>query len=110
MSGSAIAGGLELSCTFATESQARSCVLTISGLDDDCIWITIENVTIARSNNLLTSSGQKTVFCLGVYTITEVFEVESDGTVTVVESIDPLQIEITDLPPVSTISSTGPGY
>ena len=110
VSGSAIAGGLELSCTFATGSQARSCVMTISGLRDDCNRITDENVTIARSNNLLTSSGQKTVFCLGVYTITEVFEVESDGTVTTVESIDPLPIEVTDLPPVTTTSSTTPGY
>ena len=109
VSGSAIVGGLEISCTFATGSQARSCVLTISGLVDDCNWITNQNVTIARSNNLLTSSRQKTVFCLGVYTITEVFEVESDGTVTTVESVGPLQIEVTDLPPVTTTSSTTPG-
>ena len=84
MNGSAIAGGLELSCTFADGSQAQSCILTVCKMENDII---VEgsciNTTITRDPQFLTSSGQLTNLQPGLYTISEVAEVESDGGVTI---------------------------
>ena len=110
VNGSAIAGGLKLSCTFADGSQAQSCILTVCKMENDII---VEgsciNTTITRDPQFLTSSGQLTNLQPGLYAISEVAEVESDGIVTVLRSTgEALQFMITEPPPTTT--STTPGY
>ena len=105
MSGSAIVGGLELSCMFATGSQARSCVLTVCRVEDNSILKeSCTYSTISRSTNSLTSSKQEPISTSGMYSIVQVGEVESSGRVTVVELMGEISIY---LPPVSTTSTPG---
>ena len=104
MSGSPIAGGLELSCTFATGSQARSCVLTVCRVEDNSILKeSCTYSTISRNNNLLTSVKHEPISTSGMYGIVQVGEVESNGRVTVVELMSEISIY---LPPVSTTPTT----
>ena len=106
VSASAIAGGLELSCTFATGSQARSCVLTVCRVEDNSILKeSCTYSTISRNNNSLTSIKQEPISTSGMYSIVQVGEVESSGRVTVVELMG--EISILYLPPVSTTSTPG---
>ena len=69
---------LELNCTFMRGSHARSCRLTL------CEQSSCSNVSIARHRNQQISTKTITDFISGsgTYTITEVAEIESDGTVT----------------------------
>ena len=102
MSGRAVAGGLELSCTFAAGSQAQSCILTVcrleNGMEEYC-----RNVTINRAR--LQGSGQLTGLQPGLYTLKNVIEVESDGSMTIRGRTAVLQLNITEPPP--TKSPTG---
>ena len=101
MSGRAIAGGLELNCTFAEGSQAQSCILTVcrlvqeNGMEEFC-----RNVTINR--RVLGKVGLQP----GFYVVRNVIEVESDGSMTIHGRIDVLlQLNIAEPPP--TTSPTG---
>ena len=95
-------GGLELSCTFAEGSQAQSCILTVcrleNGMEKYC-----RNVTINRER--LQESGQLTGLQPGFYTLRNVIEIESDGSVTIQRRTDVLQLNINEPPP--TTSPTG---
>ena len=110
MNGSAIAGGLELSCTFADGSQAQSCILTVCKMENDIIAEgSCMNTTITRDLQSLTSSGQVTNLQPGLYTISEVAEAESDDVVTILRSAGQvLRLMITEPPPTTT--STTPGH
>ena len=83
----ALPGGLELSCTFVSGSQAQSCLLTVCRVEDGSSCI--PNTTLTRND-----SGSPTFTKLvtnlppGMYTIRQVAEVERDGEVTVVRGID----------------------
>ena len=107
VNGSAIAGGLKLSCTFADGSQVQSCILTVCKMENDIIVEgSCMNTTITRDPQSLKSSGQVTNLQPGLYTISEVTEVENDGAVTILRPTgEALQFMITELPP-----STAPGY
>ena len=87
VSGRAIPGGLELDCTFAEGSQAQSCILTVcrleNGMEEYCM-----NLTIVREN--LQQSKQLTGLQPGLYTIKNVTEVESDGSMTLLRRTDEL--------------------
>ena len=91
VSGRAIPGGLELDCTFAEGSQAQSCILTVrrleNGIEEYCM-----NLTIVRENPQ--QSGQLT----GVYTVKNVAEIESDGSVTLLRRIVELKVSLSLLP------------
>ena len=105
VSGRAIAGGLELNCTFADGSQAQSCILTVcrlvqeNGMEEYC-----RNLTINRESPR--QSGKLAGLQPGFYVVRNVIEVESDGSMTIHGRIDVLlQLNITEPPP--TISPTG---
>ena len=99
MSGRAIAGGLELSCTFAEGSQAQSCILTVCRMEnsmEDCC----RNLTINRESPQ--QSGQVTGLQPGLYTLRNVIEVESDGSKTIHERTNVLlQLNITESLPTT---------
>ena len=104
MSGRAIPGGLELNCTFAEGSQAQSCILTVcrleNGMEEYCM-----NLTIVREN--LQQSGQLTGLQPGLYTVKNVTEVESDGSMTFLRRTIDLQLNITPtIAPIGTISGS----
>ena len=103
MSGRAIPGGLELDCTFAQGSQAQSCILTVcrleNGMEEYCM-----NLAIIREN--LQQSGQLTGLEPGLYTVKNVIEVESDGSVTLHRRTDVLQLTITEPPPTTAPTRT----
>ena len=108
VSGRAIPGGLELDCTFAEGSQAQSCILTVcrleNGMEEYCM-----NLTIIRKN--LQQSKQLTGLQPGLYTVKNVTEVESDGSVTLLRRTVALQLTITEplanvTAPTRTISGT----
>ena len=105
VSGTAITGGLELSCTFAEGSLAQSCILTVcrreNSMEESC-----NNITIRRVDPQ--TSGQVSNLQPGVYIVKRVAEVESDGQVTILRREDVLEIRITEPPPVTT--STTPGW
>ena len=53
MSGTAIAGGLELNCTSAEGSQAQSCVLTVCRIENNtekCINLSIKRESPQKSS------------------------------------------------------------
>ena len=104
MSGRAIAGGLELSCSFAEGSQAQSCIVRVcrleNGMEEYC-----RNLTINRDPERLQESGQVTGLQPGFYTLRNVIEVENDGSMTIHGRTDILQLNITE--PLSTTSPTG---
>ena len=105
VSGIAIAGGLELSCTFAEGSQAQSCTLTIyktMSLENG-MEIFIVNITIGRENPQI--SGRVSNLELGEYVVREVAEVESDGQVTIHKRRDVLKLVITQPSPATTSES-----
>ena len=103
MSGRAIPGGLELNCTFAEGSRAQSCILTVcrleNGMEECCM-----NLTIVREN--LQQSGQLTGLQPGLYTVKNVTEVESNGSVTLHRRTDELQLTITEPPPTTAPTGT----
>ena len=105
MNGSAIAGGLELSCTFAEGSQAQSCILAICRMENS-MEVSCMNITISREEPQI--SGRQTNLQPGLYVVREVAEVESDGQVTIHGRRDVLELMITELLP--TIISTMAGY
>ena len=78
----AIPGGLELSCTFLSGSQAQSCLLTVCRVEDGLSCI--PNITITRNGGSPTSTELVNDLQPGMYTIRQVAEVERDGNVTVV--------------------------
>ena len=97
-----IPGGLELSCTFANGSQARSCVLTVCRVENEVIDEgSCVNATIIRNENTAT----KMVDQLGEYRIREIAEIESDGEMTTVKIIDSPQPAIATILPA--ITKTG---
>ena len=104
VSGRAIPGGLNLSCTFVEGSQAQSCILTV------CIDGT--RPEICRSINVSREDPQTSGHLIGLepglYTVREVAEIESDGQVTVHIRRDVLKLQITK--PLSTTTSTILGY
>ena len=104
MSGRAIPGGLELDCTFAEGSQARSCILTVCRLENGMEEEYCMNLTIVREN--LPLSGQLTGLQPGLYTVKNVTEVESDGSVTLHRRTDELQLTITEPPPTTAPTGT----
>ena len=108
VSGTAIAGGLELSCIFAEGSQAQSCILTIYRILNSetrkSMEIFIANVTISREN--AQTSGQVLSLELGEYVVREVAEVESDGQVTIHRRRDVLSLVITEPAPTTTTESS----
>ena len=94
-----IPGGLELSCTFASGSQARSCVLTVCRVENEVIDEgSCVNITITRNENTAT----KMVDQLGEYRIREIAEIERDGEMTTVRIIDSLQPAIVTVLPTTT--------
>ena len=103
MSGRALPGGLELDCTFAKGSQAQSCILTVcrleNGMEEYCM-----NLTIVREN--LQQSGQLTGLQPGLYTVKNVTEVESDGSMTLHRRTDKLQSPIIEPPPTTVTAPT----
>ena len=106
VSGTAIAGGLELSCTFAEGSQAQSCILTIyrtMPLENGMEMFAM-NITISRENPQ--TSGRVSNLELGEYVVREVAEVESDGQVTTHRRRDVLKLVITQPSPAATSEST----
>ena len=100
--GRAIAGGLELSCTFAEGSQAQSCILTIYRVLENGVEI-ISNITISRENPRV--SGQVSNLELGEYVVREVAEVESDGQITIHRRRDVLKLVITEPAPTTSEST-----
>ena len=80
MSGRAIAGGLELSCTFAEGSQAQSCIMTLYRILENGMDGFIMNVLISRVNPQ--TNRRVLNLDLGEYFVRDVAEVESDGQVT----------------------------
>ena len=105
VSGTAIAGGLELSCTFAEGSQTQSCILTIyktMSLENGMEMFTV-NITISRENPQ--TSGRVSNLELGEYVVREVAEVESDGQVTTHRRRDVLKLVITQPSPATTPES-----
>ena len=99
-----IPGGLELSCTFASGSQARSCVLTVCRVENEVIDEgSCVNITITRNENAAT----KMVDQLGEYRIREIAEIESDGEMTTVRIIDSPQPASVTVLPTTTTSETG---
>ena len=89
MGGTAIAGGLELRCTFAEGSQAQSCILTVCRLESGAL-ISCMNITINREDPQ--RSGQIMNLQPGLYVVREVAEVESDGRVTTLNRRDVLEL------------------
>ena len=106
MSGRAIAGGLELNCTFAEGSQAQSCILTVcrlgNGIEEYC-----RSVTINRESPQ--QGGQLTGLQPGLYTLRNVTEVESDGSMTIHGRTAVLQLNITEPPPTTSPTGSVPG-
>ena len=77
---------LELSCRFMIGSHAQSCRVTVcEQLNGVVIQQSCTNVSIARDPNQQISTRTIIDFISGptMYMITEVAEIESDGTVTV---------------------------
>ena len=110
VSGTAIPGRVELSCTFVEGSQVKNCILTIYRTLQNGVEIFIANVTITREN-------PQTSRCvsnleLGEYVIRQVTEVESDGQVTIHRRRYVLSLMITEPAPTTTSESTmlTPGY
>ena len=105
---SAIAGGLEQSCTFVSGSQAQSCLLTVCRVEDASSCIT--NTTITRNGGSLTFTKLVTNLPPGMYTIRQVAEVERDGEVTVVRGIDVREaVNVIDTPTTSATPSSPSG-
>ena len=92
MSGTAIAGGLELSCTFAEGSKAQSCILTVCKMENGAA-VSCMNIAINREDPQ--TSGQITNLQPGLYVVREVAEVESKGRVTTLSRRDVLELMIT---------------
>ena len=65
------------------------------------------NLTIVRES--LQQSGQLTGLQPGLYTIKNVTEVESDGSVTLLRRIIDLQLTITEPPPTTATTGTSSG-
>ena len=102
---SAISGGLNLSCTFVSGSQAQSCLLTVCSVEDGSSCIT--NTTITRNGGSPTFTKQVTNLPPGMYTVTQVAEKERDGEVTDVRGIDMGgAVNVTDVNTTSTPSSS----
>ena len=106
VSGRAKPGGLELDCTFAEGSQAQSCILTVcrleNGMEEYCM-----NLTIIREN--FQQSGQLIGLQPGLYTVKNVTEVESDGSVTLLRRTDELQLTTTEPSHTTALIETVPG-
>ena len=106
MSGRAIAGGLELSCTFAEGSQAQSCVLLIcpkgTGFEGSCV-----TTTIFRNphDSSLMSTGQITNLQPGLYLVIALAELEKDGELTSLRRKTELELELLIYPPPQTTTS-----
>ena len=98
---SALAGGLELSCTFVSGSQAQSCLLTVCSVEDCSVNTT---VNITRNGGSLTFAKEVSLQA-GMYTIGQVAEKESGGEVTVVrgiavgEAVNVIDVNTTSAPP-----------
>jgi hypothetical protein len=96
-------GGLELDCTFIEGSQAQSCILTVcrleNGVEEYCM-----DLTIVKEN--LQQSGQLTGLEPGLYTVRNVTEVESDGSMTLHRRTDALQLNITEPAPTTAPTRT----
>ena len=104
MSGRAIAGGLELSCTFAERSQAQSCILTVYRVFENGMELFVANISISRVNPQ--TSGRVLNLEVGEYVVREVAEVESDGQVTIHRRRDVLELSITEPSSTKTTDST----
>ena len=104
VSGRALAGGLELSCTFAEGSQAQGCILTIYRILENDMERFITNISISRVNPQ--TSGQVTNLDLGEYVVREVAEIESDGQVTIHTRRDVLKLLVAEPAPITTSAST----
>ena len=105
---SAVPGGLKLSCTFVSGSQAQSCLLTVCRVEDGSSCIT--NTTITRNGGSLTFTKPVTNLPPGMYTITQVAEVERDGEVIVVRGIDVREaVNVIDVPTTSATTSSPSG-
>ena len=100
---SAVPGGLELSCTFVSGSEAQSCLLTVCRVED--VSSCIPTTTITRNGGSLTFTKQVTNLPPGMYTIGQVAEVERDGEVTFVRGIDVGEVRVTDTPTTSATPS-----
>ena len=92
-----IAGGLQLSCTFAEGSQAQSCILIIYRILENGMDIFIMNVSISRGNPQ--TNGRVSNLELGEYVVREVAEVESDGQVTIHNRRNVLEFSVTEPAP-----------
>ena len=92
VSGTAIAGGLELSCTFAEGSCAQSCILTVcrmeNGKEESCMDIIIGREDTQTSGRIMNLQP-------GLYVVREVAEVESEGQVTIHNRRSVLELMIT---------------
>ena len=104
-----IPGGLELSCTFASGSQARSCVLTVCRVENEVIDEgSCVNITITRNEQSISTQQITNLQPGQVYILKEVAEVESDGSVTIMlnRGIQPQYIIVE---PSTTSLTTRPG-
>ena len=104
MSGRAIPGGIELSCTFAEGSQAQTCIITLYRTVENDMEIFIMNISISRENPQI--SGRVSNLELGLYIIREVAEVESDGQVTIHNRRNVLEFSVTEPAPITTSDPT----
>ena len=95
VSGRALPGGLELSCTFAEGSQAQSCILTICRIEN-AMEVSCMNATIGREDRQ--SGIQLLGLQRGLYVLRKVAEVERDGQLTVHGIIDTIELNIEQAP------------
>ena len=102
----ALPGGLNLSCTFVSGSQAPSCLLTVCRVED--VSSCIPNTTITRNGGSLTFTKLVTNLPSGMYTIRQVTEVERDGEVTVVRGIYVGEVQVTDTQPTTSATQSSP--
>ena len=104
---SAIASGLNLSCTFAEGSTAQGCILTVCKVETErneensCT-----NITVVRNRQTSSSDFQVTTLEPGIYTITQVQEIESDGVITTVQLENSINVSVEQ----PSHPSTTPGY
>ena len=106
VSGTAIAGGLELSCTFAEGSHAQSCILTVCRMENYSVAGSCMSININRDSEDPQTSVRIMNLQPGLCVVREVAEVESDGQITTLSRRNVLELIISP-PPI--VNSTIPG-
>ena len=93
-----------MNCVFIRGSQAQGCRLTICQKqgNDTLAQPQCRNVTIRRDQNHYSSNKTVTGFNSGLYTISQVTEIEKDGSETVVPEFDST-VSVYTHPPTVTV-------